>query len=281
MNTQRDPADIPDPGEFDQEIALHYSSGVEEQRLVARARGRLEFLRTMDILARYLPSPPARILDVGGGPGRYARALAEAGYEVELIDPLELHVQQAKASGVLHARVGDARQLEFVDASFDAVLVLGPLYHLTERAERIRAWREAVRVVHNGGIVAGAAISRFASLLDGLSLGFLAEPGFEALVDEDVRSGQHRNPERRERWFTTAYFHHPDDLIPEMHEAGLHPLHVAAVEGPAQVMTESLSMWLDDPGRTRLLLDAIARVESEPSMLGSTGHLLAIGRRPD
>jgi ubiquinone/menaquinone biosynthesis C-methylase UbiE len=278
VSTSRNPSEIPGPGQIDREIVLHYSSGLEEQRLAAKARGRLEFLRTMEILARYLPPPPARILDVGGGPGRYALALGEAGYEVELIDAVELHIQQARSSGVEHASVGDARQLELPDGSFDAVLLLGPLYHLTARAERIVAWSEAARVVRRGGMVAGAAISRFASLLDSLNLGFLAEPGFEALVDEDLRSGQHRNPERRERWFTTAYLHHPDELLPEMIEAGLDPLQVVAVEGPAQNMTESLSMWLDDPRRTRLLLDAIARVESEPSMLGSTGHLLAIGR---
>jgi ubiquinone/menaquinone biosynthesis C-methylase UbiE len=280
MSTPRNPIEVPGRGQIDQEIVLHYSSGREEQRLVAKARGRLEFLRTMEILTRYLPPPPARILDVGGGPGHYALALGEAGYEVELIDAVELHVQQAKSSGVERASVGDARQLEFPDGSFDSVLLLGPLYHLTERAERIMAWSQATRVVRIGGMVAGAAISRFASLLDGLSLGFLAEPGFEALIDEDLRSGQHRNPERRERWFTTAYLHHPDELLPEMLEAGLDPLQVAAVEGPAQGMTESLPMWFDDPRRTRLLLNAIMRVESEPSMLGSTGHLLAIGRRP-
>jgi SAM-dependent methyltransferase len=281
VSSPKNPTDNSGPSriDIDNEIALHYSIGLEEDRLDAKARGRLEFLRTMEILTRYLPSPPARILDAGGGPGRYALALEEAGYEVALIDPLELHVEQAKASGVVHARVGDARQLDHPDASFDVVLLLGPLYHLTERADRTKAC-EAVRVVHPGGIVAGATISRFASLLDGLSLGFLADPGFATLVDEDLRSGQHRNPARNQRWFTTAYFHHPDELDPEMREAGVEPLQVAAVEGPAQVMTDALSAWLDDPERRRLLLDALARVESEPSMLGSTGHLLAIGRRP-
>ena len=134
---------------------------------------------------------------------------------------------QAKAAGVKAAVVGDARALEAPDASADSVLLLGPLYHLTERPDRVRAWGEATRVVRPGGVVIGAAISRFASLIDGLNLGLLADPDFRPIVDEDLRSGQHRNPEQREKWFTTAYFHHPSELAPEMIEAGLEPQLVA------------------------------------------------------
>lgn len=261
------------------EIATHYADTDEAGRL-AKPRGQVEFLRTMEILGRFLPPPPARLLDVGGGPGRYALPLADAGYEVELVDVLEPHVDQARAAGVRDAVVGDARALHADDASVDAVLLLGPLYHLTDRAERVRAWSEAARVLRPGGVVVGAAISRFASLLDGLHLGLMADPAFVSIVDEDLRSGQHRNPEQRERWFTTAYFHHPDELGPEMAEAGLELELLAAVEGPAQTLGDDLEEWLADPARRRTLLASLARVETEPAIIGATGHLLAVGRRP-
>ena len=99
----------------------------------------------MEIIRRFLPPPPARILDVGGGPGRYALDLQAAGYVVELVDVLEAHVAQAKSAGVKLATVGDARELELADAATDAVLLLGPLYHLTERSDRVQAWTEAAR----------------------------------------------------------------------------------------------------------------------------------------
>ena len=219
-----------------------------------KPRGTVEFLRTMEIIGRFLPPPPARILDVGGGPGRYALDLQAAGYVVELVDVLQAHVAQARSAGVKLATVGDARELKFVDAAMDSVLLLGPLYHLTERRDRVRAWSEAARVVLPNGVVIGAAISRFASLIDGLNLGLLAEPGFAAIVDEDLPTGQHRNPEHREKWFTTAYFHHPDELSPEMAEGGLEPELVAAVEGPAQTVGPALEEWLADPRLRETLL---------------------------
>jgi len=261
------------------QIERHYAITDEAGRL-DKPRGTVEFLRTREIIGRFLPPPPARILDVGGGPGRYALDLQGAGYAVELVDVLEAHVAQAKSAGVKLATVGDARKLEFGDAAMDAVLLLGPLYHLTERRDRVQAWTEAARVVQPNGVVIGAAISRFASLIDGLNLGLLAEPGFAAIVDEDLRTGQHRNPEHREKWFTTAYFHHPDELAPEMTEGGLEPELVAAVEGPAQTVGPTLDEWLAEPQLRETLLAFLAKVEAEPATIGSTGHLLAVGRRP-
>ena len=124
--------------------------------------------------------------------------------------------------GSVTASLGEPADLPFADASFDAVLLLGPLYHLTARTDRLRALTEAVRVVRPGGPVLAAAISRFASLLDGVTTGMLRQPAFRAIVERDVADGQHRNPTNEPRWFTTAYFHHPRDLAEEA-RAGLSP----------------------------------------------------------
>ena len=97
------------------------------------------------------------------------------------------------------AQVGDARRLPYGDASADAALLLGPLYHLTDRGDRLTALSEARRVLRTGGLVAAAAISRFASTFDGLARGFLADPRFEHVVERDVHDGQHRNPDLESR----------------------------------------------------------------------------------
>ncbi len=202
----------------------------------------------------------------------------ERGYEVHLVDPVPLHVERARAAGVAHAEVGDARALPFEDASCDAALLLGPLYHLQERAERVAALAEARRVVRPGGLVAAAAISRFASTLDGLARGLLEQEGFEAVVEQDLRDGRHDNPDSRPGWFTTAYFHLPGELPGELAEAGLTPEAVLAIEGPAWTLAD-LGEQLDDPVRRERLLRAVARVEAAPSLLGASAHLLAAGRR--
>jgi SAM-dependent methyltransferase len=270
----------PDEGAFSiAPLMAHHYADTDEAGRLDKPRGTVEFLRTMAILGRFLPPPPARVLDVGGGPGRYALELQQAGYVVRLIDPLESHVTQARAAGVNATSLGDARKLEIANDSVDVVLLLGPLYHLTERRDRVLAWSEAARVVRPDGVVVGAAISRFASLIDGLNLGLMADPGFAAIVEEDLRSGQHRNPDQREKWFTTAYFHHPDELAPEMTEGGLVPELVAAVEGPAQTVGPALGEWLEDSQRRETLLNFLAKVETEPAVIGATGHILAVGRR--
>jgi SAM-dependent methyltransferase len=270
-----------DPG-----VEAHYAEGAERDRLLGGGAGRLEYLRTRELLARHLPAVPATVVDVGGGAGIYALPLAAEGYSVQLIDPIPLHVEQAVEGSSLQpeaplasVEVGDARSLPLEEASADAVLLLGPLYHLTEREERILALREARRVLRPGGTVVAAAISRFASTLDGLSRGFLADDEFEVIVERDVAEGQHRNPQNRPGWFTTAYFHLPQELREETIEAGLAPETLVAVEGPVWTLPE-LGQWLEEEARRRKLLDSIRRVEAEPSLLGTSAHFLVVGRRP-
>src|SRR3712207_964190 len=185
----------------DAEILAHYDEGAERERLLRGGAGRLEYLRTRELLARYLPPVPAAVLDVGGGAGVYALPLAGEGYSVHRIDPVPLHVEQAREASALQrdaplasAQVGDARQLVWDDKSVDAVLLLGPLYHLTSRDDRLQALQEAYRVVRPGGVVAAAAISRFASTYDGLLRGFLEDSRFKHIDRKSTRlNSSHAN----------------------------------------------------------------------------------------
>jgi SAM-dependent methyltransferase len=188
-----------------------------------------------------------------------------------------VHVEQAREAGVRDAVLGDARHLHAPDASVDTVLLLGPLYHLPGRQDRVVALREARRVTRPGGVLAAAAISRFASTCDGLARGFHADPVFEQIVEADLATGRHENPTRHPGWFTTAYFHRPEELPAELAEAGWDVEAVLAVEGPASLLPD-VDAWLDDPVRREALLRAIRRVEAEPALLGASSHMLAVGR---
>jgi ubiquinone/menaquinone biosynthesis C-methylase UbiE len=271
----------------DPEVIAFYERGDEASRL--ESLGRLEFARTMELLERFLPQAPAMVLDVGGGAGAYALPLARRGHEVHLLDPIAVHLEQALAAAeadpaaeLASARIGDARALPQPDASVDAVLLLGPLYHLTEAAQRERALAEALRVLRPGGVLAAVGISRFASTLHGILRGFLIDPAFEPLVERDVAEGQHRNPDRVPHWFTTAYFHRPDELEREAAGAGFDVRALLAVEGPVGAHGEVgvLDAWLDDPAKREVLMRAITRVEAEPSLLGASPHVMAIAIRP-
>jgi SAM-dependent methyltransferase len=187
-------------------------------------------------------------------------------------------VEQARAAGV-RAAAGDARALPLDTGSADAVLLLGPLYHLPDAAERAQALREARRVLRPGGVLAAAVITRFASTIDGLQKGHFASPIFEQFTERVLEDGRHRNPERVPGWFTTAYFHLPAELADEVAAAGFDVRGVLAIEGVGQWLCDR-DEWLDDPERRATLLRAIRRLETEPSMLGASPHLLAVGVNP-
>jgi len=265
------------------EILAYYAQGREAERL-SLGHGPLEAERTRELLVRLLPPAPRVILDVGGGPGAYGCWLAARGYVVHVVDATPLHVEQARQASarqpdhpLASVNLGDARQLGLPDASADAVLLMGPLYHLTERADRARALREAWRVLRSGGLVFAVGVSRFASLLDGLFKDLLDDPEAARIVEEDLRSGQHRTPTSRD-YFTTAFFHRPEELEEEVREGGFEVVESVGVEGPGWVLADLGQRWADLAWREHLLMAARA-VEREPSMLGVGAHIMTVARR--
>jgi ubiquinone/menaquinone biosynthesis C-methylase UbiE len=238
------------------------------------------------LIERYLPPAPVVVLDVGGAAGRYACWLAKAGYDVHLVDPVPRHVEQAKAASaaqpkapIASVRLGDARQLEFDAEMADAVLLLGPLYHLLEREERQRALSEAYRVLKPGGVLFAAAISRFASTEDGLMSGFYRDPAFQKIMLDDLENGQHRNPTGNPAYFTDTFFHHPDELKAEVAGASFEIAGLFAVEGIGYLMKDFETRWQVEADRV-FLLDVIAKTEQEPSLIGASPHILCVGVKP-
>ena len=268
-----------------EEIESHYRQNKEFERLAAAGRGELERLRTQAILARRLPPAPAIVYDVGGAAGVYAFPLARQGYEVHLIDPVETHLDQAKAfalsSGITLPSItrGDARHLDVSSGIADAVLLLGPLYHLVEHSDRLQALREAYRILKPGGVLFAAAISRFASLIDGFASGFFPEAEFRKIVAADLASGQHRNPTNNPFYFTTAYFHRPEDLAEEVRSVSFDDVETLAVEGPVWSAGRFAESWNDLEQRQNLI-DFLSLIEREPSVKGASAHLIAVAHRP-
>ena len=270
--------------ELPSEMFEHYEAFDEAARL-SHGAGELERVRTQALIEQRLPQAPCVVYDVGGAAGVHALWLARRGHRVHLVDPVPSHVEQAlRASAAQPAHplasgaVGDARELRYVDRSADAVLLLGPLYHLIERIDRLKALSEARRVLRPGGLVFAAAISRFASFLSGMTYGLLEDPAFVDIIRRDLKDGQHRNPMNNTLYFTTAYFHHPDELRAEMREAGFSVEKIAAIEGPAMWMKSFDSDWRNAERRA-LLLEFLGVTEEEPAIVAGGSHFLAIGRK--
>jgi len=270
-------------GSLDSRFRNYYGYGVEKDRLL-KGSSKLEFYRTKRILSRYLPKKPATILDIGGATGRYSRWLAEMGHSVHLVDALPLHVRQARQADkaskrpIASIRQGDARSLDFEDKIADIVLLFGPMYHLVGKRERLKALSEASRVLKPGGLVFAAGITRYASILDGTLRGFVQDSTFRKLVEQDLRNGQHRNPTGNPRYFTTAFFHHPDELEAEIRQAGFKSVRVYAIESFLWLMPRFEQIWNNSKLQT-WMMKILDKIETDPSLKGLGDHLLGVGRK--
>ncbi len=262
---------------------VDYYSRFDEQVRLSDSWGQVEYLRTQRIIRYYLKRPPAVVLDVGGATGRYSRWLAGEGFEVHLVDPVPLHIQQAQAASAVQCetpiascQLGDARQLEFDDMLADAVLLMGPLYHLVEAQDRLQALAEAYRVLRIGGYLFAVGISRFASTIDGLMEGYFLDPAFREIMQRDLQDGHHRNPTQNPAYFTNAFFHHPEELKAEVAGVGFDVEALIAVEGISYMMKDFAENWAVD-SRREFLLELIARTEQEPTLIGASPHIMCVG----
>jgi ubiquinone/menaquinone biosynthesis C-methylase UbiE len=277
MAARKDPAPPP-------EVLAYYDRFPEESRL-SSGPSRLELERTKEVLSRVLPKPPSRVIDVGGAAGIYSFWLSERGHEAHLVDASPRLVEEARKRQAASSRpiasltVGDARRLSQESGSAAGVLFLGPLYHLTSADDRLLALREAFRVLAASGVVVAAAISRYASALDGLARKLTADARFVKIRDRDLTDGQHRNDTEDLNYFTTAYFHRPDDLLQELESAGFRDVQVLGVEGPGWLLSDFDARWENEALR-KDLLDVARRLECEASIVGASAHLLGVGRKP-
>jgi SAM-dependent methyltransferase len=258
------------------QVLQYYERSREWDRL-AEGRGRLEFLRTTEIVLRNLPPPPAVVADIGGGPGRYTRWLAERGYQVEHRDLVPRHVQEltqnARDLPGVRTAVADARDLDLADGAVDAVLLLGPLYHLSRRADRLRALAEANRVVRPGGLVFAAAVSRWAPriLTELRARLYTRIPELHEAISRAERTGELPRLTLGS-WF--GYCHRPQQLRAELNAVGLDVTDLVSVDIPALLMAD-ITERMNDPVDRAVVLDAARALERVPEMLGLGPHLLA------
>ncbi|MDR0783008.1 MAG: class I SAM-dependent methyltransferase [Propionibacteriaceae bacterium] len=243
----------------------------------------MEWLRTTHLISRILPSPPAKIADVAGGTGRYATWLASQGYEVSLLDLVPRHVERAQwraqQQGVqVDCVTGDALALPWADESFDVVMVMGALYHLLAREDRLACLDQAKRVLKPGGWLVTAYIGRWAALFDGYRSGFVTDPGFRHRLANSMATGSHENPDRHPQQFTTAYFHTPDEIAEEVTTAGFVDPQVLPVEGFTSLIDVPEAMQSGDG--LSAVMGHLTTTETIPSLRGASAHLLCLSRRP-
>ncbi len=241
---------------------------------------RTEFAVSLRAINEFLPKPPCSILDVGGGPGRYAIQLARQGYSVTLLDisgeNLRLARQKANEAqvslaGIIHANAVDLGELD--SASYDAALLMGPMYHLLSHGERVQAVQEVMRVLKPGGKLFAAFITRFAPfryVANGEPTWLAENPEYALQL---LETGIHDRPTQ----FAKAYYVHPDEVVPLMESCGLRTLSLVGCEGVVagheskvnELTEEAWDAWVD----------LNCKLGHEPTLLGASDHLLYVGQK--
>ncbi len=259
--------------------------GKEWRRLAELDTGPIEFELTTRLLARYV-APDSRVLDIGGGPGRYAIWLAERRLRVTLADIVPALLAEAgrrieeagvQVDAIVEADVCDLSR--WATGFFDAVLCLGPFYHLPERERREQAARELARVVRSGGVLFAAFMPRLGFLRRSIAVPdewvHLRDPEFVRSVLDDG-AFLNDSPGR----FDAGYGALPEEIVPFFDAVGFEAAQLLAAESFAPAVSEELaSMARDDPEAFAAALDILETTAAESSILGAANHLLYIGRR--
>jgi len=258
-----------------------YETYNEDTRLLESCE--IEYIRTKDIIGRYLPSIPVKIADLCGASGHYAYWLAELGHEVHLMDLSPKHIKQAKQNQKIYKnklktiKIGDARNVNYKNNSFDIVLLMGALYHLQSKDDRILCLTEVNRILKKGGIAILAYISRFAAFIDMFKSEKIKELSYQKSVEKSLYTGNINNPDKKPGGFTTAYLHTISEIREELLQTNFNDIIIYGVEGFSRLIDEE--KYIKDKNYLKILLHNIRLIEQDPEVIGLSDHKIAVCKK--
>lgn len=258
-------------------IELFYNKVSEETRL-EKGMGVFEFERIKSLIEIFIKSSSSKIIDIGGGTGKYSEWLAKKGHQVHLVEPVLKHLKiaqnrAAKLKNKFSIHLGESRKLEFPNNFADVIILHGPLYHLQKKEDREITICEAKRVLKNDGIILGFAINYTASTLVGLLNGMIHKKTFFEMCKEELTTGLHNPPFDFPYLLAEAYYHKPEELKKEFIKQGLIYINTYAVEGMAWLDKDYFANMLNDKKRSTLL-ELIELTEIDSSLLVFSPHIM-------
>lgn len=259
------------------DIEVFYNKASEETRL-EKGMGIFEFERIKVLIEKYIITCPSKIIDIGGGTGKYSEWLAKKGHEVHMIEPVLKHVEIAKKranrlKNKFSVHLGQSQNLHFPNNFADLIILHGPLYHLQKKEDRETTIKEAKRVLKNNGVILGFAINYTASTLVGLLNGLIHKKPFFNMCKEELTTGLHNQPEDFPWLLAEAYYHNPNELKEEFTNQDLVFLNIFAVEGMSWLDKDYFASMLNGT-KKNTLLELLRVTETDSSLLSFSPHMM-------
>lgn len=267
---------------INRDIDLFYTKVSEETRL-EKGMGVFEFRRIKTLIEKYISTPPLKIIDVGGGTGKYSEWLANKGHQVHLVEPVSKHIKIAKSranklKNKFSVHLGESQNMKFPNNFADLVILHGPLYHLQKKEDRDLAIREAKRVIKKNGIILGFAINYTASTLVGLLNGLIHKKPFFEMCKEELTTGAHNQPEDFPWLLTEAYYHKPEELKKEFINQELIYLNMYAVEGITWLDKNFFANMLNETKKDTLM-QLLKITENDSYLLPFSPHIMIAAKK--
>jgi len=277
---------------IDKAVLAYYEDGREYNRLRSDI-GLIEFERTKEILLENLPKPPAVIYDIGGAYGEYSWWLASLGYEVHLFDLSKTNIRMSNELAkeypdctLASSEVCDARSIPREDNSANAVLLMGPLYHITDYGERIKAIKESWRLLKEDGVLFTAALTPYSVLLYNITVyspksgeTYLENPRFLSMVERELKDGCHINPNKEiYEGLGSSHLHTAKALKAELEMGGFSDSVVHGVMGGAWLAHDIDELWKNEASRNALM-NTVRLLDTHEDIMGLSGHLLSVSKK--
>ncbi|MEO0902949.1 MAG: class I SAM-dependent methyltransferase [Bacteroidota bacterium] len=245
--------------------------------------GVFEFERIKTLIEKYIPNTSAKIIDVGGGTGKYSEWLAKKGHQVHLVEPVSKHLgiarkRVSKLKNKFSIHWGESRNLEFPNNFADLIILHGPLYHLQNQKDRDLTIQEAKRVTKSNGIILAFAINYTASTLVGLLNGLIYKKTFFQMCKEELKTGIHNPPDDFPWLLAEAYYHNPKKLREDFVSQGLTHLNTYAVEGMAW-LDKDFFVNISNEKRKKTLMELVELTENDPYLLSLSPHMMIATRK--
>lgn len=238
-----------------------------------------EFRITTGMMDRYI-KPGDRILDIGGGPGRYSIYYAMKGCDVTLVDlsseNVKFALEKSREMNVnLKAVCGDAREVDqLMKGQFDHIFVMGPMYHLLEEKDRMKAINAAMALLKEGGILYVSFIFLFSGMIYGMKYLpelLLSEPDqvfVDAVLSDESYGGDA---------FTKAFFINKKDILPFMANFSLKKMHLF---GQESILSPCEPTLLHQPQEVmEKWIEVAQKLCEREELLSYSEHVMYIGQK--